>query len=826
MKVTLKNFRCYENQTFDFGVGGLALLSGASGKGKSSIFLGIYFALFGIGTKLTMYGKTSCLVILEFDGMVITRTKKPNRVIVKDGGGTYEDDVAQSVINIKFGETFETTGYISQNAKNSFILMSPIEKLGFLEKFAFQDTDLLQIKIRCKNVINERYEKLLKTTSQLEMVSAMVKELKEPEYMEFPMGNRLKKIKPGLREKEIKNTTIKYKNSNTLISKCAKKIKLVQKELHSLELFESKIQSKEETIDSINKKLKILFRELDIDLEKSGGDSTTIELISLQTRYEEDIIRLNIIKEQEVSNTLDKIKILENDLWLEYTEEESRAIISDYKVIIRDIEKIKELQTDLSRFVIDQGQLSIDREELEKLKEEGVKKKSLQDKLEMQKGIFECPSCNKNLKFISSGKLELSPNKIELILEGVDTRGLDEEILKLKKKMVSLGDLIINKQNKLDRYREIEKNISEITLQYEADELTNLTGIKKDLEYVKKYIAGQQIVTLELNTLKIKQGYSNSTKSFENSIETQKKKIDFLVKKIDTGTGTESMGRDNVLLNNLGEEYIRTRIITEKQKKTRVDNGRVNIKELEKDRDMAEKQITGFRVDYLKEYPSGLKISELNLELSTAIEENKNLEKMKQELFIYIQNIEKYQEYEKAIETYKTWTQKVNILGEEEIENRKQYGAATMLKEKILEAESISMLNVISCINTHSQVYLDSFFTDHPISVKLVPFKETKKGKNLSKKPQINLQIEYKGMEADLTSLSGGETTRVILAFTLALGEMFNTPIMLLDECTASLDQELTSEVMEGIRENFNGKLVLIIAHQVTKGSYDKVIEL
>ena len=108
----------------------------------------------------------------------------------------------------------------------------------------------------------------------------------------------------------------------------------------------------------------------------------------------------------------------------------------------------------------------------------------------------------------------------------------------------------------------------------------------------------------------------------------------------------------------------------------------------------------------------------------------------------------------------------------------------------------------------------------------LVDFKETKKGKNLSKKPQINLQIEYKGMEADLTSLSGGETTRVILAFTLALGEMFNTPIMLLDECTASLDQELTSEVMEGIRENFNGKLVLIIAHQVTKGSYDKVIEL
>ena len=136
MKITLKNFRCYENYTLDFGEKGLTLISGSSGAGKSSILLGIYFALFGIGTKFTMYGKTSCSVMLEFDDIIITRTKKPNRLIVEDEKVKYEDDAAQSIINKKFGETFDTTGYISQNAMNSFILMSPIEKLGFLEKFA------------------------------------------------------------------------------------------------------------------------------------------------------------------------------------------------------------------------------------------------------------------------------------------------------------------------------------------------------------------------------------------------------------------------------------------------------------------------------------------------------------------------------------------------------------------------------------------------------------------------------------------------------------------------------------------------------------------
>ena len=49
MRITLKNFRCYINETFDFGEGGIVLLSGPSGQGKSSILCGIYFALYGSG---------------------------------------------------------------------------------------------------------------------------------------------------------------------------------------------------------------------------------------------------------------------------------------------------------------------------------------------------------------------------------------------------------------------------------------------------------------------------------------------------------------------------------------------------------------------------------------------------------------------------------------------------------------------------------------------------------------------------------------------------------------------------------------------------------
>jgi ABC-type multidrug transport system fused ATPase/permease subunit len=60
----------------------------------------------------------------------------------------------------------------------------------------------------------------------------------------------------------------------------------------------------------------------------------------------------------------------------------------------------------------------------------------------------------------------------------------------------------------------------------------------------------------------------------------------------------------------------------------------------------------------------------------------------------------------------------------------------------------------------------------------------------------------------------------------MALAEMFNTPLLLLDECTSSLDQELTETVFTAIRENFNGKLTLLIAHQVVTGVFDKIIKL
>ena len=46
LTLSLKNFRCWENKTFTFQDNGIVLISGISGKGKSTLLNAILFVIF------------------------------------------------------------------------------------------------------------------------------------------------------------------------------------------------------------------------------------------------------------------------------------------------------------------------------------------------------------------------------------------------------------------------------------------------------------------------------------------------------------------------------------------------------------------------------------------------------------------------------------------------------------------------------------------------------------------------------------------------------------------------------------------------------------
>jgi DNA repair exonuclease SbcCD ATPase subunit len=149
---------------------------------------------------------------------------------------------------------------------------------------------------------------------------------------------------------------------------------------------------------------------------------------------------------------------------------------------------------------------------------------------------------------------------------------------------------------------------------------------------------------------------------------------------------------------------------------------------------------------------------------------------------------------------------------------------AQVLRELIHQAESLALLNTIENINNRASIFIDSFFVENPISVTLSPFSEVKSTKKV--KASIKLNILNKGESMNLDDLSGGEKARVVLAFNLALCEITNTSLILLDEVTASLNQVLSEQVFEKISETLKDYIVISVAHQCVDGTFEEVIVL
>ena len=150
---------------------------------------------------------------------------------------------------------------------------------------------------------------------------------------------------------------------------------------------------------------------------------------------------------------------------------------------------------------------------------------------------------------------------------------------------------------------------------------------------------------------------------------------------------------------------------------------------------------------------------------------------------------------------------------------------AEELKQAIAKAESLAITNIVDKINETAAKHLDDMFVDDPIDVHLQTFTQAKTGKKKIK-PEIRAHIQYKENEMKLNGLSGGEKARVAIAFNLALCEIFDSPIVMLDEVTANLDADLAETVCECVKQAAPDKIVLVVAHQCVDGIFDSILHM
>ena len=228
--------------------------------------------------------------------------------------------------------------------------MEPKKKLEFLEKFAFKDINIVEIKNRCKLLITDRNNDLNKTISQMEIVENTVKELNKPEEKKFPF-----KIKKSDYELFQKNEKIKSKNADIMIKKLRAKSEILQVELNDIRVLKTYINSKNENIENlINKLEKLSFEEKlisfngDSVLEKHE-QSLKIKLSSKKLIILKDKLKEYIAKHEEIiSNSKTKsendIMKIDENLWKEYTKDEAEETIKDTKACLKDAQKVSFLK--------------------------------------------------------------------------------------------------------------------------------------------------------------------------------------------------------------------------------------------------------------------------------------------------------------------------------------------------------------------------------------------------------------------------------------------------------------------------------------------------
>lgn len=819
MRLVLCNFRCYENATFDLGENGVTLISGASGAGKTTLMMAIDFCLFGAGTKLQMHGKKTCSVELTMcnpeNGDVelkVYRQKGPNRLVVNE---KYEDDAGEAVVQGYFGKIFSSISYIPQNIRKSFILLTPAEKLEFLETFAFAGVDIGAVKSRAKALVKKYQEEHTKILGGLDVARASIGP--EPPLTTLSILGKdqtvenVEKVREN-REKRLKNSKILAKRAENTIAQLSQRIRDTSV---FVALKNEREQSLATTTDNIHTKTSELGKISQENPTVVKNWKNNLEQLKNQRQYTEIIRDLEAKKtqlEQLKKDELDQIAEQMNACDLVINDEDMSVVRTEIErltVVLKNQERAREIQAKINLLGehVDTGSLEGSLRETEENASSCAEKLALvKYARQLETTRVECPKCNAGL-YMSNGVLvEIAPNaEKESSQENVET--LEKMCSVLRKTLEKTRQTLNNTRASNASLANLHAELAKLKDIGDANTKTELARLKARLCEMENAYSTKSALERKLDS-----------GIFSPTITTLEKSVKKLGEK---ASSLAPISLDSLAI--LSEDELSDKIAKADKLADRVNMLETQIRELSISQSVIGRGLETLIREHVQKWGDEKTLDVLAHEKKTLETDLQNFCTESETLLKQLSELETWKSAKGIHDAHVRMCDQLQEMETHERLLRDRYSAACTMRDKILEAESIAITNMITSINTHAAVYLEYFFPDNPINVRMTPFKETKDN---ASKPQINVEIDYRGMEHDMNMLSGGEQSRVVLAFTLALAEIHNSPLILLDESTASLDQELTGCVVDALRENFNGKLVLLIAHQVVQGAFDTVVKL
>ena len=146
------------------------------------------------------------------------------------------------------------------------------------------------------------------------------------------------------------------------------------------------------------------------------------------------------------------------------------------------------------------------------------------------------------------------------------------------------------------------------------------------------------------------------------------------------------------------------------------------------------------------------------------------------------------------------------------------------LKELSDRAAMESVDAMLGALNINAKHYLDQIFEEDGTSVQLLNKKTLNDGDERAK---LGLKVTHKGSSLKTTkSFSGGEKQRLTLSFQLGLGDLYKSPLLMIDEGLAWLGLEDKERCMEALRPLAESRLILLVEHILPDSMVDHTINL
>ena len=857
------HFKCFEEiSTFEFPSLNLSLLSGSSGKGKSTIFNAIYWCLYGNMTKIKPRksdNKKITGVLLELpetNGIYIKRCTPNNLEVGLNNGQLLIGDGAQGYIDNIFGNKnlWITSSYILQESKNPLLTFSNAEKFQLLHELTYGSGSELEENTpeyyleKCDNNINDVKFKICTETGKFNSIRDVYTQkcISLDNIIKiWPTNTPLSELQNYINEKIKSQDLLKqYQKDYIIIRDIENKIEFVQKMLNDINeqlikipVYRNNLEIKNEIeqleieyhqFQEINKRYNII---LDLQNKKkilNDIPNDFIEQISIIQRQilEIETFNINCNKENiKPENIIIEINRLENDCSL-YLDE-----LSKYLKYEEDIKFYK-----VNQSIIDE-KWKKECDDIKNINNEIINYKKLKEFNTLQINNFQKIEKEYNDIKIKYDDIQLwwnqSHTNIELNIHNVENK-INSSNMLLEELICPNCGIGVTYENKLLHKGHSSKEIRDKSkidlLKYKEILLILGSYIKILIDYdkEKKYLESLICLPTEPKSLDIIElPLKPQSLIYPINVPYPRQNQENRLNKLKSLNDSKCLGDINLLKNKLiilQKGYELEKINAQLESLGVVENPK-SINEISLN--LSNKKLELNNSQNYENTKDLLNKRKIELELSLPKIPTYSSSKLQENIKILENNINIYTQYINSGETIKMLeNEKFNIeqLYNQIINISKEENLLNNLKTLINEVSTTSLEETVKAINSSVNLILNEMFDD-PITVIIATHKELKSKEKI--KLQVNLQIHYQGAVCDnLNELSVGEGKRISLALTLAIARVSGSPILLLDEPMAMLNDELREKCIDVIKLYLSNKTIIISEHESVTGRFDHHIKI